>query len=159
ETTFVERCAVEPSVPLAGCARVEIDIGPGRDGRRSRHVAGGVVHESDEIRTRRLGATWGGERREITVGKVAGEITGQILEPGAELKARIARIARARVGTEQAKQTREAGSPRVPPHQDAPVSHSRPPRVPRASRLRATGMPGAYRWRSSPQRRGAAPRD
>src|SRR5439155_11302695 len=103
EMALVQRGSVEPRPARSGCTAAEVDLGPPGNGRRARDIARSVVHERDQVGPRGLGAPRCAQGRDVTIGEISRKIGGQILEPGAQAKARIRLAAGARGGNQEKK--------------------------------------------------------
>src|SRR5207248_9222415 len=115
EMALVQRGYVEPRPARSGCTAAEVDLGPSGNGCRARDIARSVVHEGDQVGPRALGAPRRTQGRDVAVGEIGREIGGQILEPGAQAKARIGLAPDARGGNQEKRGQQSARGPHRAP--------------------------------------------
>src|SRR6266853_4919484 len=115
EMTLVQRRSVEPCLTGSGRTRTEVDLGPPGNGRRARDISRRVVHEPDQVGPRSFGAPRLTQGRDVTIGEIRRKIGGQILEPGAQSKARIGLAPGARGANQEKRGQQSARGPHRAP--------------------------------------------
>jgi len=79
-----QRRSVEPGMPGAGAARIEVDAGPPGHERGTGDIPGRVIHERDHVGLPRLRAARCGQRCDVSVADESGKVIRQSLEPDAQ---------------------------------------------------------------------------